>query len=72
MMKRVIRFGSKEELRALPILLRHSPATGLPDRTYVVSPEAAQALRAAGIPFTELGSDCYAPSLKGDAAGERI
>jgi hypothetical protein len=44
----------------------------LRDRTYVVSLEAAQALRAAGINFRELASDCYAPSLKGAAAGERI
>ena len=35
-MKFVIRLAPPQELRALPILLRHSPGTVLPDRTYVI------------------------------------
>ena len=50
-MKVVIRLSAKEELRALPILLRHSPGKILPGRTYVISEEAAKALRDAGIVF---------------------
>ncbi len=50
----VIQFSSREELKALPILLRHSPGRILPDRRYVVSAEAAQALRAAGVKFRKL------------------
>ena len=53
-MRVIIRLTAKEEARALPILLRHSPGAILPDRTYVVSEQAAKALRAAGIEFNEL------------------
>jgi hypothetical protein len=53
-MKVVIRMSAKQEARALPILLRHSLGTVLPDRTYVISGEAAKALRAAGVRFTEM------------------
>ncbi|MCI0357472.1 MAG: hypothetical protein L0211_03180 [Planctomycetaceae bacterium] len=51
----VIRLTSREEAKALPVLLRHSPGTVLPDRTYILQQEAVQALRAAGVRFTELG-----------------
>lgn len=63
-MRVVIRFTAREELNALPILLRHSPGTVLPNRTYVVTPEAAQALRDGGVSFTELTSET-APGLEG-------
>ncbi len=53
-MKVVIRMTNREEARALPILLRHSPGAVLPERTYVISEEAAQALREAGVTFTEV------------------
>ncbi len=56
-MKVVIRFTAKEELQALPILLRHSPGTVLPNRTYLVSEEAAKALREAGVTFTEVSRE---------------
>ena len=36
----IIRLTSREERRALPILLRHSPGAVLPDRTYILRPEA--------------------------------
>jgi hypothetical protein len=50
----IIRLTSRNELRALPILLRRSPGAVLPDRTYVLRPEAVEALREAGVRFTEL------------------
>jgi hypothetical protein len=51
-MQVIIRFSVQEELKALPILLKHSPGMVLPDRTYVISVEAARALREAGVRFT--------------------
>jgi hypothetical protein len=48
----VVRFTDREEVRALPILLRHSPGVALPSRTYVLRPAAIEALRAARIAFT--------------------
>lgn len=70
-MKVVIRLTKREEAKALPILLRHSPGMILPDRTYVLGFEAVQALRAADVKYTELTSDAYAPDLEGVGAGER-
>ena len=40
-MKVMIRFTEREELKALPVLVRHSPGMVLPNRTYVISAEAA-------------------------------
>jgi hypothetical protein len=60
-MKVIIRLSAREELRALPILLRHSPGMGLPDRTYVISEEAAGALQAAGVRFTKVCSEANPP-----------
>lgn len=70
--KIVIQLSARQEAQALPILLRRSPGMVLPERTYVVSQEAAQALREAGIEFTELGRETDAPDLEGAGAGERI
>ena len=53
-MKVMIRFTEREELKALPILLRHSPGMVLPNRVYVVSAAAAQALRDGGIRYREM------------------
>jgi hypothetical protein len=68
----VTRFTSREEAKALPILLRGRPGTILPDRTYVLQPEAVDALRAAGVRFTELSRESVAPGGGGVIAGERI
>ena len=59
-MKVVIRLSAKQEAKALPILLRHSPGAVLPDRTYVISEGAAKALHDAGIEFAELGREADA------------
>ncbi len=56
-MKLVIRLTKKQEIEALPILLRHSPGMVLPNQTYVINADAAKALREAGINYSELGSD---------------
>jgi hypothetical protein len=70
-MKIAVRFTDKEELRALPILMRHSAGMMLPDDVYVISEEAAQALRGSGVKFTELSRESSGPRLQG-AHGERI
>jgi hypothetical protein len=71
-MKMAIRFTARQESKALPILMRHSPGTILPNRTYIISADAVKELRAAGIEFTELGSEADAPGLEGVGSGERI
>jgi ABC-type hemin transport system substrate-binding protein len=52
----VIQMSGQEELKALPILYRHSPGMVLPGRTYVISEEAVSALRQAGVQFTEVNT----------------
>ncbi|HSQ55251.1 MAG TPA: hypothetical protein VLM40_05850 [Gemmata sp.] len=47
----VIRFSRKEELKALPILFRHSPGTILKGRLYIIREDAARTLRDAGVKF---------------------
>ena len=71
-MKVVIQLTQAEEANALPILLRHSPGTVLPNRTYVIDEAAATKLREAGIQFTELSRESNAPSLEGAGFCERI
>jgi hypothetical protein len=71
-MKMVIQLSEVEEARALPILLRHSPGTVLPNRIYVVQADAVEKLREAGIQFTELSRESNAPGLEGVGSGERI
>jgi len=53
-MKIIIRLTARQEAKALPILLRHSPGMVLPDRTYVLSEEAVTKLRDVGIRFQEI------------------
>ena len=53
-MKAVTQFTKPEEARALPILLRHSAGTVLPNRTYVLDEEAVTELRKSGISFVTL------------------
>jgi hypothetical protein len=64
-MKVIIQLSVREEAKALPILLRHSPGMVLPERTYVLAEEAIGALRGAGVRFTELSREADAPVVKG-------
>ena len=66
-MKIVIRLTVREELKALPILLRHSTGTILPGRTYVLSAGAVQALQEAGVRFTTVASEVIALTAGGSA-----
>ncbi len=67
----VIRLSAQEELKALPILLRHSPGMVLANRTYILSDSAVRALRRAGVKFTERCSDMLSRARKGAVDGER-
>jgi hypothetical protein len=69
-MKVVIRFTVKQEAKALPIILRHSPGMILPDRTYVLPEDVVRQLREAKIKFTEVSRDSVGAQT--GAAGERI
>jgi hypothetical protein len=71
-MRIAVRFTKAEELKAVPILMRHSPGMMLPGDVYVISSEAAEALREAGVRFTEVTSETAPPSREGAASGERI
>jgi hypothetical protein len=71
-MKTIIQLSEAEEARALSLLLRHSPATVLPNRIYVISEEALKQLREAGVQLTELSRESTMPSLEGVGSGERI
>ena len=71
-MKAVIQFTKPEEARALPILLRHSTGTILPNRTYVLDEESVSELRKSGIRFVTLSHESAAPGLEGVGAGERV
>ena len=66
-MKVVIQMTAREEVKALPILLRHSTGMVLPNQTYVISEAAAKALRDAGIRFTEVSRETSAPMVSTNA-----
>jgi hypothetical protein len=68
-MKIVIQVSPRDSAKAWALLVRHSPGVALPDRTFVVSEEAARALREAGIRFSELSREAI---MSGASAGERI
>jgi hypothetical protein len=70
-MKVIVHLTKEEEVKALAILLRHSPGMVLPRRTYVLSEEALKALREAGIQFSELSREAAAPNLE-EGVGERV
>lgn len=71
-MKVIIQFTKPEETRALPLLLRHSTGTILPNRTYVLDEEAVAQLRKSGIRFTMLCNQSHAPGLEGVEIGKRV
>jgi hypothetical protein len=71
-MRLVVQINAKDHAKALALMVRHSPGTALPNRTYIIMEEAARALREAGIGFTEISRDPDAPLAEGAAQGERI
>ncbi len=71
-MRVVIQMSQDEELKALPILLRHSPGMMLQNGTYVLTADAARRLREKGVRFTELGREAATSGFEGVGSGERI
>ncbi len=71
-MKLVIQIAPADDAKAWALLQRHSPGVALPNRTFVVSKDAADALRQAGIRFVVLSDESQALAEEGVAAGERI
>src|SRR5258708_24800754 len=56
-MKGIVHLTKEEDVKAVPILLRHSPGMVLPPRTYILSEDALKALREAGVRFSELSAE---------------
>ena len=52
----VIQVAEANDAEAWAILQRHSPGVALPKRTFVVSEEAAEALRQAAVRFVVLST----------------
>lgn len=71
-MKVVVRIAAKDLDKGWDLLIRHSPGTALPDRTFIISEDAVRALRKAGIKFKELSREEGEPSQEGTVIGERI
>ena len=67
-----VRFTTEEELKAVPILMRHSPGMRLPCDIQVLSEEAVAALREAFVRFTEVTSEVASPGLEGATTGATI
>ena len=71
-MKVVIQVPPEDRARAWGVLVRHSPGTALPNGTFLVSEDAARALRRARINFTEISHEGVGAAPGGTLAGERI
>jgi len=71
-MKIVVQIAAADDAKALALLVRNSPGVALPNRIYILSQQAVQALTAAGIRFTELSRADGIPDRIGAVAGERI
>ena len=71
-MKIAVRFTKADELKAVPILMRHSTGMMLPGDIYVISTEAAETLRKAGVRCTEGTGETAPPGREGVGSGERI
>jgi hypothetical protein len=67
-----IQVSAADDAKAWGILNRHSAGEAYPDRIFVVSEEAAEALRQAGIDFVELARDQARVGLPGAISGERV
>lgn len=71
-MSAILQFTVDEEAKALPILLRHSPGTVLPNRTYIVDESVLGVLREAGVEFHEITPTLNLPYVGGTPVGERV
>jgi hypothetical protein len=71
-MKVVVQFSRTEELKALAVIYRHSPAVVLPNQTYVLSEGAVAELEKAGVRFNEISRESLLPGPDEVSAGAKI
>lgn len=71
-MKVVIQVSAEDRARAWGVLVRHSPGTALPNGTFLISEDAARALRRARVNFSEISREAMGTARGGTLAGERI
>jgi hypothetical protein len=71
-MRVAVRFNKRQELKAIPILLRLGPGMKLPGRIHVLCINAAHALQSAGIPFTLSCRENPPPTAKDIVSAKRI
>ncbi|HEY8503746.1 MAG TPA: hypothetical protein VIL46_04135 [Gemmataceae bacterium] len=57
----IIQVSPEDSAKAWGVLVRHSPGTALPSRTFIVSEEVARALRNAEVAFTEISRNPDVP-----------
>ncbi len=67
-----IQVSAADDAKAWAILNRHSPGEAYPDRVFVVSEQAVEALRQAGVGFVELAREQPKPGRAGVISGERV
>jgi hypothetical protein len=67
-----IQVSAGDDARAWGILIRHSVGEAYPNRTYVISEQAADALRQARIDFVELSREEGIAGVPGVTSGERV
>jgi hypothetical protein len=71
-MKVVIQVSAEDRARVWGVLVRHSPGTALPNGVFLISEDAARALRRARVNFTEVSREAVGFAPGGVLAGERI
>lgn len=71
-MKIVVQVAEADDAKAWDLLQRHSPGVALPNRTFVLSKEALDALLKAGIRVVVLSDEPHALTEEGVLSGERI
>ncbi|MCI0378056.1 MAG: hypothetical protein L0215_10640 [Gemmataceae bacterium] len=71
-MKVVIQIASKDKAKAWDILVRHSAGIALRNRIFIVSQEAARALKKARVKFDVIATDGVLEIPKGGLVGKRI
>jgi len=59
--KVIIRLSEEQEVKAMPLLLRHSAGMILPNRTYVLAEECLSVLRARGVRYSVIAREAAAP-----------
>ena len=71
-MNAVIQVAEADDARAWSLLQRHSAGVALPNRTFVISKQALDDFRRAGIRSQVVSDDAPTLPEQGVAAGERI